>query len=199
MDNILRVAFKGETEITSRSLYQYDYGQYLKFIDIDLPAAYEVHFSNKITVDSTTSVGNENGVLIPDEYLLSGLPVYAWVFLHTGQADGETKYTVTIPVIKRSRPSNETPTPQQQDVIEQTLAALERNVRDSQRAIIAANNAETWADNARVYAAEANNRRDQCYEIYNQIKDSADIGYITIGETRLTQSDLIKLLALIQE
>ena len=76
MDNILRVAFKGETEITSRSLYQYDYGQYLKFIDIDLPAAYEVHFSNKITVDSTTSVGNENGVLIPDEYLLSGLPVY---------------------------------------------------------------------------------------------------------------------------
>jgi len=76
-----------------------------------LPAAYEVHFSNKIANDATTSVGNQNGVLIPDQYLLNGLPVYAWVFLHTGLTDGETKYAVNIPVIKRSKPTNEEPTP----------------------------------------------------------------------------------------
>lgn len=203
MDNILRVAFKGETEVTARSLYQYDYGQYLKFIDLDLPAAYEVHFSNKIANDATISVGNQNGVLIPDQYLLNGLPVYAWVFLHTGLSDGETKYAVNIPVIKRSKPTNEEPTPQQQSTIEQTLAALEVNVRNSQTASTtaaeAAQTAITYADNARVYMLEARQNKNDAQAILNQIKNSADLGYITIGETRLTESDLIKLLALIQE
>jgi len=76
-------------------------------------------------------------------------------------------------------------------------------VRNSQTASTtaaeAAQTAITYADNARVYMLEARQNKEDAQTILNQIKDSADLGYITIGETRLTESDLIKLLALIQE
>ena len=62
-------------------------------------------------------VGNADGVLIPDAMLTSGQNVYAWVFLHTGEDDGETMYAVTIPVQQRPRPTEEEPTPVQQEVL----------------------------------------------------------------------------------
>lgn len=40
------------TVVDSR-LYQYDYGQYLKFEGLDLPDAYEVHFSDTLRDDGT--------------------------------------------------------------------------------------------------------------------------------------------------
>ena len=46
MNNILEVKFGHKNNITSRSLYQYDYGQKLKFLDLELPTSYEVHFAN---------------------------------------------------------------------------------------------------------------------------------------------------------
>lgn len=128
MSNILRVSFKHERRIESRPLYQYDYGQVLKFIDLQLPYSYEVHFSNHEKGSSITQLGNKNGVAIPDSLLTSGLPVYAWLYLHTGNADGETEYMVKIPVYKRATITNDTPTPVQQDVITQTIAALASGV-----------------------------------------------------------------------
>lgn len=116
-DNILRIAFKGKTEITTSPLYQYDYGQILKFIDISLPANYEVHFSNYEKGTAITNVGNINGVAIPDTFLQTGLPIYVWIYLHTGLNDGETEYRLTIPVNKRAQPSNEEPTQEQQDSV----------------------------------------------------------------------------------
>lgn len=106
-DNILRIAFKHERRIESRPLYQYDYGQVLKFIDLELPYSYEVHFSNYEKGSSITQLGNENGVAIPDSLLTSGLPVYAWLYLHTSNADGETEYMVKIPVYKRAAITND--------------------------------------------------------------------------------------------
>jgi len=69
MNNILRVAFKHERRIESRPLYQYDYGQVLKFIDLQLSLAYEVHFSNHEHGESTTVLATSNEVAIPDEFL----------------------------------------------------------------------------------------------------------------------------------
>ena len=124
MSNILKLAFKHQTKITSRPLYQYDYGQIIKFIDLDLPEAFEVHFSNYEHGDAYTMIATSNEIAIPDVLLQTGLNIYVWIYLHTGLNDGETEYMVEIPINKRAQPSNEEPTPQQQDVITQTIAAL---------------------------------------------------------------------------
>ena len=155
MSNILRVAFKHERRIESRPLYQYDYGQVLKFIDLELPYSYEVHFSNHEKGSSITQLGNENGVAIPDSLLTSGLPVYAWLYLHAGDADGETEYMVKIPVYKRAAITNDQPTPVQQDVITQAIAALASGVatatNSAAMAIASASEATAARDGARAY------------------------------------------------
>lgn len=117
-----------ETSARTAPLWQYDYGQVLKIDGVELPTAYEVHFSNEKHGTSVTQIGNGDGVDIPDALLLSGKPVYAWVYLHTGLNDGETEYIITIPVNKRAQPTNATPTPVQQDAITQAIAALQEAV-----------------------------------------------------------------------
>lgn len=129
VDNIVKASFVFGKTATTRSLHQWDYGQVLQFEGIDLPAAYTVHFANQpMSGDAKTQVGGADGVYIPDEYLTTGLPVYAWVYLHTGADDGETVYSVTIPVTKRPKPTEEPPTPQQQGAIDTAIAALNEGV-----------------------------------------------------------------------
>ena len=65
-----------EQYITDQKLYQYDYGQILKLTGIDLPAVYEVHFSNGERGTSTTGIGTADGVEIPDQYLLNAGKLY---------------------------------------------------------------------------------------------------------------------------
>lgn len=124
-NRILTAYFIGSRNVKTSALYQYDYGQMLRFNNLNLPATYEVHFSNTDNSGNTTTVlGDENGVLIPDTYLETGLPIFAWVFLHDTETDGETEYKVEIPVTKRAKPTNEQPSPVQQDIITQAIAAL---------------------------------------------------------------------------
>lgn len=117
-DNILRVAFGATKEITSNPLWQYDYGQTLLIKGLSLPAAYEVHFGQSKTGNAITAIGTEDGVQIPDEYLETAGEFYAWIYLHTGDSDGETEYQIKIPVKARAMPTHETPTPVQQSEIE---------------------------------------------------------------------------------
>ena len=119
-------------------LFQYDYGQKLILEGVDLPAAYEVHFANVMHGDSKTSIGDGTGVEIPDEYLQTGKDVYFWLYLHSSENDGETELAGMIPVTKRAKPTNEKPTPEQQDVITQTIAALNSAVEGVQESIDAA-------------------------------------------------------------
>lgn len=105
-------------------LYQYDYGQELVFEGFDLPSTFEVHFSNEFGGDSVTQIASDNIVTIPDMLLTSGANVYAWIFLHTSADDGETVYYIEIPVMERAEPSDDQPTPVEQSVITQAIAAL---------------------------------------------------------------------------
>ena len=116
-------------------LFQYDYGQKLVITGIDLPEAYEVHFSNQEHGGSKTVIGNSTGVDISDEYLLSGENVHVWLFLHDSNSDGETEYYGVIHVQRRARPTDAEPTPVQQDVITQTIAALNEAVESVPGAI----------------------------------------------------------------
>lgn len=126
-------------------LYQFDYGQELVFDGFDLPDTFEVQFANEFQGESTTQIATDNVVTIPDMYLTSGANIYAWIFLHTGEDDGETVYYIEIPVMERAEPTENQPTPVQQDVITQAIAALQ----------IAQQAAEDAADDAQYYAEQA--------------------------------------------
>ena len=117
-----------EQYITDQKLYQYDYGQILKLTGIDLPAVYEVHFSNGERGTSTTGIGTADGVEIPDQYLLNAGKLYVWLYTHTGTDDGETELGFWIPIIPRAQPTHEEPTPVQQTEIERLIALAEEIV-----------------------------------------------------------------------
>ena len=126
MGNVVTAQLTDERVMAlTEPLYQYDYGQVLQITGMELPEAYEVHFGNEpMSGDSTMQIGGADGVSIPDMYLTSGEPVYAWLFLHTGAEDGETVRTIKIPVKKRARRTSVAPTPVQQYVITQAIALL---------------------------------------------------------------------------
>lgn len=124
MRNVTKVRFSGHSA-TAEPLYQYDYGQKLSFCGVDLPDSYEVHFAKEGDAQTVSVLGDSSGVLIPDMYLTTAKTVYAWLFLHEGEDDGETEYKVTIPVLARPEPSETQPTPVQQDIITQAIAAMQ--------------------------------------------------------------------------
>lgn len=131
-------------------LYQYDYGQELVFEGFDLPDTFEVQFANEFQGESTTQIATDNVVTIPDMYLTSGANIYAWIFLHTGEDDGETVYYIEISVMERAAPTENQPTPVQQDVITQAIAALQEAVGVSE-----------WAANE---AAESAASAEEAYQ-----------------------------------
>ena len=135
MGNIVYANLARGRDITTSPLYQYDYGQILKFIGGELPEAYEVHFSNTLHGAAVTQIGNADGVSIPDIYLTTGQAVYAWLFLHSGEEDGETEKTITIPVIQKAKATDAPPTPVQQSAIAEAIAALNTAVNDANEAI----------------------------------------------------------------
>lgn len=172
--NVITATFaEGETVTRTSSLTQYDYGQMLQFEGIELPEAYQVYFSNNFNSDGDAKmqIGNADGVAIPDEYLQTGEAVYAYVFLHEGESDGETKYSVIIPVNERPVANPEEPTPVQQDVIDQAIATLNHAVEstsaDVERVKEYGDISESWAvggtgtrqgedtDNSKYYSEQA--------------------------------------------
>lgn len=129
MSNIIKVSFGNRREATASAQWQGDYGQILQFYGLKLPDTYEVHFANKPhDGQAKTQIGNADGVEIPAEYFVSGENIYAWIFLHTGADDGETEYMATIPIKRKPQPTGEPPTPQEQSVITQAIAALNEGV-----------------------------------------------------------------------
>lgn len=145
MSNVITAYLGPCPTATTEPRYQYDQGQVLMFAGVSLPAAYQVDFSNNPrTGDSITQIGTaDEGVSIPDMYFLTGKPVYAFVVLTDG--DGvTTEYRVEIPVIARPARTDEEPTPEEQSVIDQAIAALNAGVE----------RAETAADSAEQIAAD---------------------------------------------
>lgn len=136
MSNIIKAVFGAGRRTQTKPIYQYDYGMIIKPVGISLPDAYEVHFSNyEYTDKAKPQIGNSNGVAIPDEYLVTGKDVWAFIFLHTGADDGETEYKIHIPVVAKPQPINEQPTPVEQSAIDQAIAALNIAVEKADEAI----------------------------------------------------------------
>lgn len=155
MLNVTEVKFNG-AKGDSAALYQYDYGQILTFPDLILPEAYEVHFARQSDAQTITMIGTADGVSVPDEMLLSAGHIKVYIYLHAGNDDGETEYKAIIPVIARPEPSDIEPTPVQQDVITQAIAALNTAVNEAEGyAQDAQEAAESIPEHVLVYDAQS--------------------------------------------
>lgn len=158
MTNIIAASFGGATVCRTSPAYQYDYGQLLTFPDLELPTAFECHFSNTERGTSVTQIGANNVVTIPDTMFQTGAYIYAWVFLHTGEDDGETEYMAVIPILKRAQPTDDVPTPVEQSAITQAIAALNAAVEQTGEDVVdaAASAAAALASEQAAAASEVN-------------------------------------------
>ena len=173
MNTITAVFKAGAKRVSAPSLYQWDYGQVLTFEGLELPMSYEVHFSNRPECgQAEVRIGTEEGVSIPDKCLEAGEPVYAFVFLHSGENDGETVYTVQIPVVKRPKPFYTMPTSAQQSVITEAIAALNAAV---QRTSELADSAEQSAIAAAESEVNAGQHANDAHGSADSAADSASL------------------------
>ena len=133
---------------TEGMITEEDYGILFQMPDLDLPAAYQVDFSNKLTGGTAlTVVGNSDGALIPTSLIDSGKDVYAFLY-YTGVGFGKTTHVFRINNNRRAKRGTPAPTPAQQSVIDQTIAALNDAVEST-----AADAEQTASDAARAEAA----------------------------------------------
>lgn len=137
LTNIIEISFNGkDTVFVDEMPFQYNQGVYIKFVDIELPEAYQVHFSNSRNQTSLEMIGTADGVLIPYDVWESGKTIYAWIYLHPTEDSAVTKYEVQIAKRKRAPlPDGTEPTPSQQSAIDQAIAAM-NNVAERATAMI---------------------------------------------------------------
>ncbi len=142
--------FSGGRVITTAPVWQYSTGQVLQLEGLELPANFRVDFGNEKTRDYTKpQLATSASIGIPDEYFLSGKPVYAFVVLSDGEGDSGTEYVAEVPVLQRSKPTNYTPNDVQQSVIDQLIEALNEGVEEAEQS---AEDAEAQALKAEGYA-----------------------------------------------
>lgn len=179
-----------EQYITDQKLYQYDYGQILKLTGIELPAVYEVHFSNGERGTSTTGIGTADGVEIPDQYLLNAGKLYVWLYTHTTEDDGETELGFWIPIIPRAQPTHEEPTPVQQTEIEQIIAQLENYDHTAETAAVSASSSANTAQSAATSAINSASSAEASASIAQQSATSAasSASSASTSETNAAQS-----------
>ena len=184
--NITTASFGGLREVATSPLWQWDYGQILKIKGLDLPQAFEVHFSNsRKSGETITQIGTDGAVTIPDMYLTSGADIYCFIFLHDGLTDGETEYVIKIPVRERPKPSDSEPTPEQQDAITEAIAALNDAVEQTAQDVISADASATAAaqsaDEAEDWAHAAEQSADAAGYAKFDIDDSDGQMYVTVA------------------
>ena len=156
---IIRAVVGSGRFTTTAPLMKEDHGIYLKIEGIDLPATYEIDFSNeRKNGTSVTMVGNADGVLIPTQFIKTGKDIFAFLY-HVGEDYGKTVYTFCIPNRIRPDRTNEQPEPEQQSVIDQTIAALNTAVAQTAQDVIdadaSAQSAAESAENAAQSASQA--------------------------------------------
>ena len=97
----------------------------LSISGIDLPDEFECHFSNSRSVAAKRQIGENGVVTIPDEYFLSNAAqIFCWIYLHPTVDSGVTEYEIVIPLLTRPNVDPAEPTQEQQDIVDQAVAAL---------------------------------------------------------------------------
>lgn len=160
MDNIIIVKLDSTYAAVHSGIWQWNYGQILRFQGGNLPKAVEVHFSlqdkggDSITRIGTT-IDGATDVPIPDSFLENGgraqdYKIYAFIYLEDGTA-GNTEYKIEMSV--KSRPKPEVPgTPEEPELFRETVkavnAAADRAEQSEQKAKASAIEAGKYAASA---------------------------------------------------
>lgn len=188
---IIKAVFGGGTSTVTNKRTRTDYGQVLEIIGIDLPDTFECIFSNSATSAGVgkKQIGSSQRVLIPDEYLATGQPIYAWILLHDTEDDGRHMYSIRIPVADMPDTSPAEPTPVEQSVISQAITALNSAVttttQKAQEATESADRAEQAAEGVEGYverAEAAQNASESARDIALEAKVSAQASAATASE-----------------
>lgn len=156
---IIKGVVNGSRYTITAPIMKEDYGLYLQIEGCELPSTYEVDFSNDERCGtSVTMIGDENGVLIPSQFISDGKDVFAFYY-HVGADYGRTTYKFRIPNKCRPDRTNEEPTPEEQSTIDQAIAALnsavEQTAADVESADASAQSAAESAETATTKASEA--------------------------------------------
>lgn len=153
---VIKAVFGGQKSIIALPRMQYDYGQVIEVVGIDLPATFEARFSNQPTGESVRVIGENQRVAVPDESLKNAGFVWCYITIHDEVTDGRTMYTVKIPIKPATERTDAEPTPVQQDIITQAIAALNgaveqtgEDVESADAFARAAQDAQTAAESAR--------------------------------------------------
>lgn len=180
--NIIEIKFNGNRMAFVDTEYRLNSGMYLKFTDIDLPEAYQVHFANRQHGATFESIGNADGVRIPDDVWTSKEPIFAWVYLHPTEDSAVTKYEVRI--IKKVRadlPNGVEPTPYEQTVIDEAISALntavEKTSADAEQTAADAETASQAATNALDSADRAEQAAQNAGYMFFDIDENGDLIY----------------------
>ena len=139
------------TATASPSLAQWDTEQILQISGIDLPDSYKVEFSTVYTRNAIPVIGDASGVTIPNVLLQRSAPITAYVVLYGENGGRNREYWITIHITPGQPPETTDPDPEQEDIIDQAIAALQDGTA---RAEAAATSAEGSANDAEA-AAEA--------------------------------------------
>lgn len=127
----ITVSFGALRKITGPALqWQYNETQYLIIKGLNLPEYYAVDFMNQGDAKTIRMTPTEEGVLIPDQYLLDGRPLIAYIVV----IDGESVNTIaqaTFPVNTRGEPTDISPKPSEQQQIEQLIATMNEAVENA--------------------------------------------------------------------
>ena len=169
-------------------LYQWDYGQKLVFTGATLPNYYEVHFAADMHGESVTMVGDSTGVMIPDDLLTTGDPVYLWLYLHEAEGDGETEFQGVIPVIRRAEPTDISPTPEEDNTIAQIIEALNGLKDEVEEQLELIEGYADVAESAVASAEAAQTAAEEAQASAESVKDSIDASVLA-AQTAATAAE----------
>lgn len=175
--NLITAVFANENptrSIATPQSWQWDVGQILKIVGLDIPNGTQAHF---IVDDQsiTQLIGVVDGVgyvHVPDEFLQAPGVSTAYVYISESDTVAETEYTIMFTVRERVQPADySTPTEAEETLFQEAIDAVrtyaERADSSADDAADAATLAESWAiggtgtregedaDNSKYYATQA--------------------------------------------
>ena len=136
MNNVIVANLAKGRKVITAPVFQWNHGMVLRFINAQLPDNFRVDFSNSTRGVAKSQMGTpENGVVIPDEYFMPGGAIYAWIVESPTEHSAVARWEITIPLDPKSKWVDVQPTPQEENIIDEAIHALNEAVTDAQEAI----------------------------------------------------------------